>query len=57
MINAIPGGYAALHDPKRVFNCDESGFAVDANMGKVRKVLARKGTLNIFFIYQVHVSL
>ena len=29
----IPGGEAALADPKRVFNCDEMGFLLDGRMG------------------------
>ncbi len=46
-IREIPGGAAALKDPMRIFNCDESGFPLDASTGCVRKVFAAKGSRHI----------
>ncbi len=43
----IPGGDAALGNPKRMFNCDESGFPLDASTGRVRKVFAAKGARHV----------
>jgi hypothetical protein len=48
IIDRIPGGTQALHDPTRVFNADESGFALDANTGKVKKIIARKGARHVY---------
>ncbi len=46
-IEAIPGGKEALGDPRRIWNMDESGFAMDAGTGKVRQVFARKGAKHV----------
>ena len=42
-IEKINGGYDALRDPRRMFNCDESGFRLDGNTGRIKAVLAAKG--------------
>ena len=46
-IKNVDGGYAALRDPKRMFNCDESGFPLDGNAGRIRLVLAKKGSKHV----------
>ncbi len=45
---AIPGGLAALWDPARVFNADETSFALDASTGRVVKVIAERGAKHIY---------
>ena len=39
----IPGGMEALSDPRRVFNTDESGFAMDAGTGRIKTVMVPLG--------------
>ena len=46
------GGEAALRDPRRVFNMDETAFPLDSSTGKVRPVLVRRGTRNVYAIKQ-----
>ena len=46
-IERIDGGRDALRDPKRVYNCDESGFPLNGNIGRVKAVLAKKGAKHV----------
>ena len=42
-----PGAEDILDDPSRIFNIDETGFAFDANGGRVLKVIAEKGARQV----------
>ena len=46
------GGTDALKDPRRVWNMDETAFPLDSGTGKVRPVLVRRGTKNVYAIKQ-----
>ena len=46
-IKEIDGGPQALWDPRRIFNCDESGFPLDGNTGRIKAVLAKKGAWHV----------
>jgi hypothetical protein len=41
------GSPGLLEDPRRIFNADETGFALDAGTGRVQKVLAERGAKNV----------
>ena len=43
-------GEDALRDPRRVWNMDETAFPLDSSTGKVRPVLVRRGTRNVYAI-------
>ena len=43
----IDGGPQALRDLRCVFNCDESGFPLDSNTGRIKAVLAKKGARHV----------
>ena len=45
-------GEDALRDPRRVWNMDETAFPLDSSTGKVRPVLVRRGTRNVYAIKQ-----
>ena len=46
-IESVPGGRAILDDPSRIFNADETGFALDANTGACTRVIAEKGVKHV----------
>ncbi len=43
----IPGGMEALSDLRRVFNMDESGFAMDAGTGHIKMVMVPRGAWQV----------
>ncbi len=47
----FPGGLDALADPKRKFNCDETGCPLDAKTNRIG-VLARRGSKQVFQVQQ-----
>ena len=36
-------------DPKQIFNCDESGFPLDGNTGRIKAVLVKKGAKHVMY--------
>ena len=45
-------GEDALRDPRHVWNMDKTAFPLDSSTGKVRPVLVRCGTRNVYEIKQ-----
>ena len=48
--NLVASEFMSEENGGRIFNCDESGFALQGNAGKMCKVLAEKGAKNVHTI-------